>query len=876
MKYVRPLERVQRRLQDELGAKGARLAALHRAGFAIPRTEFLLRRACDEFFSENLAKADLPSELIRDPKGISSERLDAIREQLASAPISPLVVAEIQKCYHRMREHGVRAFAVRSSSSVEDQVDLSGAGLAFSAIGVEREHELLQAIKDVWLSLLSESLHLYLRRRRASKAPAMAVIIQELVEAKAAGVMFTVDPVGPESGELVISAARGLGMPVVDGHAAADLIRVDRRRRREREYTLGTQPEMMRFRSGDGVIAVEETLREERVLGAHEVEELVDLGLRAERQFSVAQDIEWALDGRGFWVLQSRPITTVDAPRATVPSRSATSAIDDTLWSRTNVGEALSGAASPLTWSVLRRFAESGFRTLFDTLGCAFPKDAEFVGNFRGRIYLNLSALNVVLAQVPLYRPESMVALGGGTFSETLTEDAKEVSSRAYLLRLPLTTARLLRQSKGLAERSAEFLEFFDREIARLESIPTAALQDDRLARVWRDAERLLSSAGEHLVRIYAHLFLRISVLHEVFTRLGDEAKNQRIWELLSNVEGVDSAAPARMLRKAAELAIANEPLCAQLANGEIESFADLPAGPVKVQLDELLQRYGFRGFREAELLSPRWSERPDDILSMLVSQIRGQKIRATQAKSPPNAEDWREQLIAELTPLAQVPIRFVVDQSLEYIRHRELQRARVTRVLAVLRRFAKDASGRIRSAQPEAGDDAAFFLSVSELLEWLGRRDSVGPVIRRRRRQYEHLRALPDPPATFSGSLDVVEPPVQSDASDVYSGLAVSPGEASGRLRFVANAQDAQTLAPNDIALVSVADVAMATALVGAKGVIAELGGPLSHAAIVLREFAVPAVFNVAGLIGNVKDGELVHLNGLTGRIEIDRDAAI
>src|SRR5262249_49666438 len=161
-----------------------------------------------------------------------------------------------------------------------------------------------------------------------------------------------------------------------------------------------------------------------------------------ERHFGDARDVEWALLGDALYVLQARPIVQRGAApvrRRKPRNEPSLSTVSDpgVVWSNVNVGEALPGVATPLTWSVLSGFSELGFRRAFAALGCRVPKRTNLVGNFRGRIYLNLSELAQIAAQVPGLRPQNVLPLGGGAELSRLERDAKEASPLAFLSRLP-------------------------------------------------------------------------------------------------------------------------------------------------------------------------------------------------------------------------------------------------------------------------------------------------------------------------------------------------------------------------------------------------------------------------------------------------------
>jgi pyruvate,water dikinase len=235
-------------------------------------------------------------------------------------------------------------------------------------------------------------------------------------------------------------------------------------------------------------------------------------------------------------------------------------------------------------------------------------------------------------------------------------------------------------------------------------------------------------------------------------------------------------------------------------------------------------------------------------------------------ARTRQEAEDKVETSL----PFALRPaVRRLLDAVRRFTRMRERLRGNVVEVLGMFRRVALESSRRILAREPEAGPDAAFFLSVAELRRVL-RDDNERVAIRvqRRRLEYERNRALPDPPTTFVGF-----PPddaVSIPKASCLHGLAASSGVAEGRARILRDPSQAAELAPGEILVVAAADTGWAPLFLAAAGVVTELGGPLSHAAIILREYAVPAVVNVENATRALQSGEWIRVDGDAGTVEI------
>ena len=171
-----------------------------------------------------------------------------------------------------------------------------------------------------------------------------------------------------------------------------------------------------------------------------------------------------------------------------------------------NVGEALPGVASPLTWSILSQFSDTGFRRAFGALGCTVPKDAELVGNFRGRIYLNLTELMAIASAVPGLRPARLLALGGGGEIARLEEETQPRSRAGFFLRLPATVTRFARENVTLSRRLERFDAEYAAEKAHLLGVDFRILAGAALAAAQRDVERLLDRTGAIMMTCYGNL----------------------------------------------------------------------------------------------------------------------------------------------------------------------------------------------------------------------------------------------------------------------------------------------------------------------------------------------------------------------------------
>jgi pyruvate,water dikinase len=542
-----------------------------------------------------------------------------------------------------------------------------------------------------------------------------------------------------------------------------------------------------------------------------------------------------------------------------------------------NVGEALPGVATPLTWSILSGFSDVGFRRAFGALGCSVPTDAEFVGNFRGRIYLNLSEFFSIALQVPGISPRMILALGGGgeLASEPFGLDESAPSPAGFVARLPMTATRFARENFQITRRVEAFDRAFAADRDRLRAIDLRLLSSAAVHRVLFEIERLLDQSGQVLLNVYGNLLATVVALRTVVGSFSDrqERSDALFRELLSGLLDVDSAGPGLELTRIAETARRDAEARAYLLACAPESarVADMPAGPTRALVTRFFEVYGDRGTREAEIAEPRWRE--DGTLPFATLRLHLLREDGAGIDVERRQLEIRERAQLELERRVPRPARFavrkLVDLVQRFLRMREKLRANVVTVLGLFREVALDTSRRMRAMEPGVGADGAFYLSLAEIHGVLrGDVPTVGDLVRSRRLQMQRDAALPAPPDTFVGFPPPVAPPDPS-ASELR-GLGACAGHVVGTVRLLHDPADVSELKPGEILLAQQTDVGWSPLFLVAGGVITELGGPLSHASIVAREFGIPAVVNVKRATSVLRTGDRVELDGEHGTVRL------
>ena len=803
----------------EVGGKAAALARLAAAGLPVPRTVVVPARAFEAFARERgLARLD-PEEAAR-----------AVREARLPAALAGELRAAAPSLGHRL--------AVRSSAVGEDGRHDSHAGIYDSVLGVAPGDALERAVLTCWASAFRRRARAYRAARGRAPGPArMAVVVQELVDARAAGVLFTINPATGSWGEMVVEAGWGLGVAVVEGRVVPDLYRVRRPGRRVAARLPGAarlarevlearvQPQEDSWTLGeDGVRPrpVPAELRARPKLEAPELLRLARLGLRAERAFGGPQDIEWVQDRRRrFFIVQSRPVTTAGVPRPRAPR---------VVWTRRFVGERWTEPATPLGWSEIRDVLHWFIaypRTARRHLGGGEPTRL-----VRFAPYLNVTVFRHLAFKLPGAPPPRFMV-------ELLPPDEE----RGWLRRrAELPDLRVYRSilAETFAERRWERFRWNPWTNWRAWADFEAAL-DRRLAAIDpAPADLGRAAAGVAAARALVRDYVRIHVCSLLFANIGYELSQAALARL-----GLAEA--ARLLLRSPDenwTLRTNQALWA-LGRGDLDEA-------------RFLARFGHRATSSWELFSPRWAEDPARVRTLARALADAPASPARRAAA--DAARAREAL-AGLPP----GTRHLVGLTRRYLQLREDQRFHFERILWRWKR--------VYLAMERLLDLPLRFLEAAEV-EALRRgdlgREAARKLAERRRAAWDEevarRRAGDEPPPFLLGDEAVPE----EDDRKRLVGTGISAGTVTGPVRVLRTLDEAGRLRRGEILVARATDPGWTPLFELAGGLVLEMGGMLSHGAVIAREYGLPAVVNVSAATTRLVDGQVVTVDGGRGVVTV------
>lgn len=849
-----------------VGGKGAGLGRLIRSGFPVPPGLCVTTQAYrDGLRTGGIDDAARWARLGRASETHRATLLEETRRLITALSLPQPFLDLIGQGLDRLGLGRDTILAVRSSAFDEDGAHATFAGIYRTRLGVSRDM-LAPALLECWASLWTEAALAYRSRvGRAGVEPAMAVILQPLLSPRAAGVAYSRHPLTGEQTQVLINAVFGLAQPLVAGTVTPDhyLVEVSDPPRPARvlerqiaEKTVARTITEAGLRDGP----VAQADRSKPVLEEGATLALARLVKNVERAMALPVDVEWALDDRGTWLLQVRPIP--EPTRATAPRR--------LVWSRANFKETLPEVPSPLGLSFLDAFMESNIVSHYRELGCRIPEGWRSVRIMRGRPYINVSLFQSFMAQLG-GDPRLVVEHMGG-------EDRPLIEGPGRLPWWKVLRAGLLMERK--IRRAAKRAPAWFAEMRQMATEPSdkqapPASPAERLARLDRLNEQL--RAGDLTLAIVAGVSQSLYALGLLLPRrLGPD------WRPVLNgaLRGVGTIISAKQILWLAELAdrarlepVAREFLLAE--PWEPLAFRSKLAGTGFLHdFDAYLAEYGHRAVGESDPMAARFAEMPDYLLGVVRGHLQGP---AALSKS---AEDiQREQESVRTHARRQIRAAFgwrrhewllfrhTYNRLCRFLALREANRHYLMYFAAAARRIelqlgdAFVASGRLRSR------DDIFFLTADEIRSAVAdaARDWKELVALRRAEREQHM--LLDAPDTILEGAEEA-PPARAASGQTLTGIPLSSGYAEGPARLIRSPDDLKNVQRGDILVVSVIDPGMAPVLGLAAGLVVEMGGTLSHGAIIAREYGLPAVTNVQGAVYLLKAGEQVTVDASRGEV--------
>lgn len=778
----------------QVGGKAAGLARLIALGVPVPPGIVVTTEAYRTALAAN---------------GLADAPPARLREALPAATLPPELDAAIRSALAGL---DAESLAVRSSATSEDLAEASFAGQHDTLLGIRSEEAVLHAVRTCWASLWSPRAVDYREQRGWTGEVAMAVVVQTMVAADWAGVLFTADPVTGDPQRMAIETVRGLGESLVSGEVTGQRVVVDK-------ATLHVV---------DGVTEVPDAL----------ITQVAGLGRQVEDAFGVAQDIEWAASSDRVFLVQARPMTALLSPPRARRGAARFGPLQRAM--APNVREHVPVAPYPFDLSIF-------FRPLWEHLWAALP-----------RLGLHTPPIDRVFVEI-----------GDGVIQVV----PPKVRPTPHILTLPMVLLRALRTDPDAWLEQARQLAADARRLE--DAAPDAASDADLLARIRELSARQVALAPGRFAAfpggMLASAVLGFAVSRAV--RRGEAARVES--ELLAGVASVTSAAN-RELRLIADTVRGDQnvrDLFAAKSPGEIiEELPGISGGKaIAARVDAYLSRYGNRETRLPSAAFPAWRDEPSLVYGLLKALVAGAIERTDDGAE--RAREARLEIERRLAHgwlgLKGVFLRPLLARSLPaaraFVAYRENSHYLLFAPFATIRRLALELGRRLAErGELDAADDI-FFLQLDELEA----RHPAGELHETARRRHEARRALEGRETTVPVDLLTV-------AGPELRGRPVSAGRAVGPARIIRTEREFGRLSAGEILVAPYTNPTWTPLFAIAAGVVVEAGGAASHAAIVAREYGLPGVMGVAGATARLHDGERLIVDGDHGTVAVLDAAAM
>lgn len=871
------------------GGKGANLGEMAAAGFPVPAGFVLTTEAYRAFVQANRLQQQIlelaHTVSVDDPQSgnVAAEKIYALFRQGVMADD---MVTEITAAYGQLKQTHNKAVtqqtlpvAVRSSATAEDLPTASFAGQQDTYLNIRGDDALLDAVKRCWASLWTARAISYRMRQKIDPAAvSLAVVVQQLIPADAAGILFTANPVNGQRDQILINATWGLGEAIVSGQVTPDTVVVDKSTRNILSRETATKTMMtVQTDTGTAEQAVPQAQQNQQVLDDQTAVQLAHYGAQIEAHYAMPMDIEWAIADGEIAILQARPITSLPEPKpAPLADVVWEPVAPKTIWMRRQIVEHMPEPLSPLFEDL---YLNQGMDKALDKLLAAMGE----IGNVS-------------------FDFGDMVPHG---FTSTINGYAYTVGSfkmsRSNLMVILRIYARFHKFFKLSAfDWDGVVLPDYQALIRRWGSIDLAETAD----------EALLHGISEMAAADSGYWFG--SAVNLGLSRLMDSVFDRLLKSFLiryalpkprpvsaSFLRGFDSKALDAQadMEALADMIRASEPLrelAGNTAAGQlIETLAGYPDGqPVLDGIQHYLDVYGHQIYN-LDFVDPTQNEDPLPMLlslKALVKNVPEQDVRTRQARM---AEE-REALVAEtmqaLNPLSRRLFRWVWKWTKHYAPYRESVLFYLGAAWPTVRKLAFELGQRLMDVGTIAGPDDIYYLHSNEITTAIEARANGRSVpafvqLTQERRALREARKQLTPPAKVPeraslkfGPLDLsMFDPTPSDAANegpVLTGYAVSTGRVTAPASVIRSIAEFDQMKPGTILVCTTTTPAWTPLFSQAKGLVTDIGGALAHGSIVAREYGIPAVMGTGVATKRITSGMMLVVDGDAGKVTLEEPA--
>jgi len=870
--YTFAFEEIDRAKLAIVGGKAANLGELARIeGIQVPdgfcvSTEPFKRIISDSSVNELLDQLSLLKVEDRNKiAGLSTE----IRSVIEAIPILQDIIEDIAR---RLEEN--KAYAVRSSATAEDLPTASFAGQQDTYLNVIGREEILKHVSKCWASLFTERAIIYrIQNGIDHRKVFMCVVVQKMVFPQAAGILFTADPVTSSRKLLSIDASFGLGEAMVSGLVNPDIYKVSDGKIVDKKISTKKLAIHALKVGGTKEQEIEPEMQNRQALTDEQILQLAKMGRRIEEHFGNPQDIEWCLvddtrlpDGQAFYIVQSRPITTL------YPIPQANDS-ENHVYISVGHQQMMTDPMKPLGLSFFLLITMAHMRTAGGRL---FVDVTPQLASPAGRKVM----VDVLGKSDPLIRDALMNILERGDFIKSIPEDQKEQGSDKGNKAMPLPDYQALNEYDpaivtDLINRSQTSMDSLKQNIQTKSGsgLFDFILEDIQQQKKSRSDPQ---SFGVIMTGMNASSWINEKMNEwlgekNVADTLSQSVPNNITSEMgLSLLDVADAIRPYPKLIEYLQHAKGDDFL---IEMGKFEGGKE-----AQNAIFDFLSKYGMRCAGEIDITKTRWSEKPSTLVPLILSNIKNMEPGASQRKFEQGrlAALKKEQEL--LDRLAQLPdgdqkvkeTKRMISLVRNLSGYREYPKYGIVSRYFVYKQALMKEAEQLVSANVIHEKEDIYYLSFEELREVVRTKKLDYPLISQRKDEFKLFEKL-SPPRVITSDGEIITGKYKPEniPPGAMIGLAVSTGVIEGRARVILNMEDAN-LEEGDILVTSFTDPSWTPLFVSIKGLVTEVGGLMTHGAVIAREYGLPAVVGVENATKRIKDGQRIRVHGTDGYVEV------
>jgi rifampicin phosphotransferase len=868
--YVLGFQDIDKTKRMVVGGKGANLGELSRIeGIHVPDGFCISTEAFKRIIGETSSINELLEQLSllkvedRDKIGALSGEIRRVIEGIA---IPQDMHEEIARHLSRLDENN--AYAVRSSATAEDLPTASFAGQQDTYLNIIGKEAILKHISKCWASLFTERAAMYrLQNGFDHRKVQLSVVVQKMVFPQAAGILFTADPVTSHRKVLSIDASFGLGEALVSGLVNADSYKVRNGKIIEKKISTKKLAIYALQDGGTKEQEIEPERQNRQALTDEQIVQLERIGRKIEEHFGCPQDIEWCLVDETFSLVQSRPITTLyPIPEANDQ--------ENHVYISVGHGQMMTDPMKPLGLSFFllttnARMRKAGGRLFVDvTPLLASPASREGIVDVLGK-------------GDPLVKDALITIIERGDFIQSLPDEKQEKTPGKSNQGPSLADFQTLNEYdpaivSDLIKRSETSIEELKQNIQTKSG-------SDLLAFILEDIQQLKKnlSGGPQGFGVFMTAMNASSWVNEKMQEwLGENAVadtlSQSVPNNITSEMGLELLDVADVIRPYPEVI---NYLQHEKDDNFLGKLVTFDGGKESQDaLNAFLNKYGMRCAGEIDITRLRWSEKPTTLVPMILNNIKNFEPGESKRRFEQGREEALKKEQELLDRLKQLPdgeqkareTKRMISLIRNFIGYREYPKyGMIHRYFVYKQALLKEAEQLVQANVLQEKEDI-YYLTFEELREVVRTHKLDDQIISKQKDEYKFYEKLtPSRVTTSDGEIVAGKYKRENLPAAALVGLPVSSGVIEGRARVILNMEDA-AIEDGDILVTSFTDPGWTPLFVSIKGLVTEVGGLMTHGAVIAREYGLPAVVGVENATKLIKDGQRIRVNGTEGYIEI------